>query len=64
MISLLKFRKGSVQYELQVNASLWMLQVEAVKLLIIVQVQHISCVFLIQLLCLLQGAISIIKPSS
>jgi len=50
-MSLLKFHKGSVQYELQINASLRMLQVVAVKLLIIVQVQHISCVFLIQLLC-------------
>ena len=53
VISLLKFYKGSVQYELQENASLWMLQVAAVKLLIIVQVQCISCVFLIQLLCII-----------
>jgi len=51
VISLLKFHKGSVQYELEVNASLWILQVVAVKLLIIVQVQRIRCVFLIQLQC-------------
>jgi len=49
VISLLKFHKGSVQYELQVNASLWMLQVEAVKLLITVQMQHLSCVFVIKI---------------
>jgi hypothetical protein len=51
VISLLNFHKGSVQYELEVNACLWTLEVAAVKLLIIVQVQRMSCEFLLQLLC-------------
>ena len=64
MISLLKFHTGGVQYGLQVNVFFMDALTGNSELLIIVQVQRISCVFLIQLLCLLQGEISMIKPSS
>jgi len=64
VISLLKLYTGGVQYGLQVNVFFMDAATGSSELLIIVQVQHISCMFLIQLLCLLQGAISMIKPSS